>query len=89
MFQITIFFCVIIVPDVDWVAEGEQTMEDILSIKDNNNKAKNVILFIGDGMGLSTLMAARTYKGQKEGRPGEETYLSFEKFPNVALSKVK
>jgi len=30
-------------------------------------KAKNVILFIGDGMGISTITAARIYAGQKKG----------------------
>ncbi|XP_048742887.1 alkaline phosphatase, tissue-nonspecific isozyme-like isoform X2 [Ostrea edulis] len=39
-------------------------------------------------MGLSTINAARIYKGQKQGNPGEETVLEFEKFPHVALSKV-
>ena len=50
-------------------------------------KAKNVILFIGDGMGISTITAARIYDGQKRGMTGEEHQLSFEKFPNVALVK--
>jgi len=50
-------------------------------------KAKNVILFIGDGMGISTITAARIYDGQKRGETGEENSLSFEKFPNVALVK--
>ena len=50
--------------------------------------AKNVILFLGDGMGISTVTAARIYKGQLNGQTGEETQLNFEKFPNVALSKV-
>ncbi|MBV7258782.1 alkaline phosphatase [Erythrobacter crassostreae] len=50
-------------------------------------KAKNVILFIGDGMGISTITAARIYEGQKRGETGEENLLSFEKFENVALVK--
>ncbi|KPF63916.1 alkaline phosphatase [Porphyrobacter sp. AAP60] len=50
-------------------------------------KAKNVILFIGDGMGISTITAARIYEAQKRGETGEENSLSFEKFPNVALVK--
>ncbi|MEM6585674.1 MAG: alkaline phosphatase [Pseudomonadota bacterium] len=50
-------------------------------------KAKNVILFIGDGMGISTITAARIYEGQKRGQPGEENLLSFENFGNVALVK--
>jgi alkaline phosphatase len=50
-------------------------------------RAKNVILFIGDGMGISTITAARIYDGQKRGETGEENQLSFERFPNVALVK--
>ena len=52
-------------------------------------KAKNVILFVGDGMGISTLTAARIYQGQQvQGNEGgEENFLSFENFPNTALIK--
>ena len=50
-------------------------------------KAKNVILFIGDGMGISTITAARIYAGQKRGQSGEEYVLPFETFDNVALVK--
>lgn len=50
-------------------------------------KAKNVILFIGDGMGVSTLTAARIFEGQLRGESGEENRLSFEEFPYSALSK--
>ena len=38
----------------------------------NRNIAKNVILFIGDGLGVPTHTAARIYKGQKQGHSGEE-----------------
>ena len=50
-------------------------------------KAKNVILFIGDGMSVSTITAARIYEGQSQGKTGEEHSLSFEAFPNVAMVK--
>jgi alkaline phosphatase len=50
-------------------------------------RAKNVILFIGDGMGISTITAARIYAGQKLGQAGEEYVLPFETFDNVALVK--
>ncbi len=50
-------------------------------------RAKNVILFIGDGMGVSTVTAARIYAGQKLGKLGEEHVLPFETFDNVALVK--
>lgn len=50
-------------------------------------KAKNVILFIGDGMGISTITAARIFDGQSKGMPGEGNKLSFEEFQNLALVK--
>ncbi|KAJ8951450.1 hypothetical protein NQ318_006879 [Aromia moschata] len=49
--------------------------------------AKNIIVFIGDGMGVSTITSARIYKGQRLGAAGEEYQLTFEKFSNVALVK--
>ncbi|MHA6332203.1 alkaline phosphatase [Qipengyuania sp. CAU 1752] len=57
------------------------------SAQAENRKAKNVILFIGDGMGVSTVTAMRIYAGQKRGMSGEEYVLPFEKFDNVALVK--
>ncbi|MBQ1782375.1 MAG: alkaline phosphatase [Gammaproteobacteria bacterium] len=49
--------------------------------------AKNVILFVGDGMGISTLTAARILEGQLAGEMGEDHRLSFETFPHVGLVK--
>jgi alkaline phosphatase len=49
--------------------------------------ARNVILFIGDGMGVSTVTAIRILDGQEKGMSGEENVLPFERFPHVALSK--
>lgn len=51
-------------------------------------RAKNIIFFIGDGMPLSGITAARIQKGQEHGKLGEETSLYLESFPNLALSKV-
>ena len=52
------------------------------------SRAKNVILFIGDGMGISTITAGRIYDGQQRGLSGEEHQLSFESFPHSGLVKV-
>ena len=52
------------------------------------NVAKNVIIFLGDGMGPSTVTAARFYMAQSRGQKIEDTALAWETFPNVALSKV-
>jgi len=52
-----------------------------------DGKAKNVILFLGDGMSLTTVAVARILAGQRDGQPGEETLLSWERFPHTALSR--
>jgi len=49
--------------------------------------AKNVILFVGDGMGISTITAARIYAGQSKGLDGESYQLAMEKLPYSAFSK--
>jgi alkaline phosphatase len=49
--------------------------------------ARNVILFVGDGMGITTITAARILEGQRKGGPGEDNRLSFEEFPQTALVK--
>ncbi len=46
-----------------------------------------MILFVGDGMGVSTVTAARILEGQRRGGSGEEHLLSFETLPHLALSK--
>ena len=53
----------------------------------DKGKARNVILFVGDGMGVSTVTAARILEGQRLGGPGEEHQLAFEQLPFLALSK--
>jgi alkaline phosphatase len=52
-----------------------------------SGKAKNVILFLGDGMSLTTVAASRIYEGQQKGGSGEENLLSWERFPATAFSK--
>ncbi|XP_023947360.1 alkaline phosphatase, tissue-nonspecific isozyme-like [Bicyclus anynana] len=67
------------------------TAQDVLNSKLmetlNKNKAKNGILFIGDGMSLATVMAARTFAGQLERELGEDNVLDFEKFPVSGLAR--
>lgn len=73
----------------DWFNAGKAHLETQKSIKDRVGKAKNIILFVGDGMGVSTVTAARILAGEKAGLAGPERgSLYFENFPNVALSKV-
>ncbi|MEJ7847658.1 MAG: alkaline phosphatase [Pyrinomonadaceae bacterium] len=70
-----------------WRREGWNAVEKAKAVKTRKGKAKNVILFVGDGMGVSTLTAARIFEGQMRGESGEENRLSFEEFPFSALSK--
>lgn len=50
-------------------------------------RAKNVILFVGDGMGVSTITAGRIYAGQVRGRDGESYRLAMDTLPYAALSR--
>lgn len=50
-------------------------------------KARNIILFLGDGMSIATITAARILAGQRLGLSGEEFTLSFESFPYSGLAK--
>jgi alkaline phosphatase len=50
-------------------------------------RARNVILFVGDGMGITTVTAARIRQGQLHGQTGEENVLAFETLPFTALAK--
>lgn len=65
-----------------WMKHGQSLLDDKINLKRNMNKAKNLIILIGDGMGISTQMAARAYMG------GEAKELAFEKFPYLGLSKI-
>ena len=45
-------------------------------VPSSEQRAKNVILFIGDGMGISTVTAARIYAGQKQGQTFSRSRIS-------------
>ena len=72
--------------DNPWFTDAAGAIDARLA-RERVDGAKNVILFVGDGMGVSTLTAARILEGQMAGRHGEEGYLSFETFPHTALVK--
>ena len=76
------------VTPIDWNANAQKSLRAALNNIPITKPAKNVIVFVGDGLGVSTVTAARILKGQLQGQLGEEASLSFEEFPNVALSKV-
>ena len=72
-----------------WYSAGESKATSISAADytETRGAAKNVILFVGDGMGVSTVTAARILEGQLKGKLGEEHVLSFGTFPFAGLSK--
>ena len=71
-----------------WQKQAQDELKRAKNLKPNIGVAKNVILFLGDGMGVSTVTAARILHGQLQNKTGEESLLSFETFPYVGMSKV-
>ncbi|CAH1734438.1 unnamed protein product [Chironomus riparius] len=65
-----------------WKSKAQKTLQDKLNSRINTNKAKNVVIMIGDGMGFSSIMAARSYLKDVSAE------LSFEKFHHSGMSKV-
>jgi len=70
-----------------WFRDGRAAVEEAKKTEPIRTKARNVILFIGDGMGVSTITAARIFDGQRRGMTGEENTLAFETLPYTALVK--
>lgn len=64
-----------------WMSNGQKLLDQKLRQKMNTKKAKNLVIFIGDGMGLPSLMATRSYIGDVK------VELSFEKFSHTGLAK--
>ena len=77
--------------DNEWFKSAQvkvaNSEENIAAVVKESGKAKNVILFVGDGMGISTVTAARIMAGQLEGKLGEEHQLSFETLPFSGFAK--
>ncbi|XP_029003532.1 intestinal-type alkaline phosphatase [Betta splendens] len=70
-----------------WNNKGSQALDAAMKVQPKVRQARNLILFLGDGMGITTVTAARILKGQMAKRSGEETSLVMDTFPHVALSK--
>lgn len=70
-----------------WVADGEAALAAAKKLHPELGRAKNVILFVGDGMGIATITASRIFEGQRKGLDGERNQLAFERLPYLALSK--
>ena len=74
-----------------WFDLADRSITTKRGHKPNLNRAKNGIIFLGDGMGVSTITASRIFKGQKVlGMEfGEESELHMDTFPYLGTSKVR
>ena len=64
-----------------WLNNAKSFVEQQAQRTPNTKKAKNIIMFLGDGMSHPTVAAARVYIG------GEDKKLAFENLPYTASSK--
>jgi alkaline phosphatase len=69
------------------LAEGELSRRQKTAVH-VQKKAKNVIIFVGDGMGLPSVTAARIHRGQLEKRHNNQDPLFWENFSFAGLVKV-
>ncbi|XP_064577600.1 intestinal-type alkaline phosphatase [Zonotrichia leucophrys gambelii] len=70
-----------------WYKQAAAAIEASLQLQPRIHKAKNLIIFLGDGFGIPTITATRILKAQQQGKLGPETPLALDAFPYVALSK--
>ncbi|XP_065561120.1 alkaline phosphatase, tissue-nonspecific isozyme-like isoform X2 [Artemia franciscana] len=70
-----------------WYKDAQSTILQRLTQLPRFSKAKNAIIFVADGLGMTGVTAARILKGQKKGLQGEDAQLTFERFPDLALLK--
>lgn len=64
-----------------WINNAHRFIQAQLSKRPKKTIAKNVIIFMGDGMSMTTLATTRPYIRD------ENTFLSFEEFPVVGMTK--
>lgn len=74
-------------PADEWTERGRAAVARARTQVPPGARARNVILFVGDGMGIATVTAARILEGQRSGGTGEENRLAFEELPHLALAK--
>ncbi|XP_052049495.1 intestinal-type alkaline phosphatase [Apodemus sylvaticus] len=70
-----------------WNQKAAEALDVAKKLQPIQTSAKNLIIFLGDGMGVPTVTATRILKGQLTGHLGPETPLAMDQFPYMALSK--
>lgn len=73
-----------------WTQDAQTRLLQRIATPLIETKAKNILFYLGDGMSLPTISAARILKGQKVDKYefGEEAELHMESFPFTGTSKV-
>jgi len=71
-----------------WYNKAKNELDEAVRRQVRNKKvAKNVIVFIGNGMNMPTVTSGRILKGHLNGKLGAEEDLNFDLFPHSGLSK--
>src|SRR5690554_4032934 len=70
-----------------WYEDGKSLIADRRAVMNEPGQAQSVILFVGDGMSIATVAAARILAGQLRGESGEDNLLHFEPFRHTGLAK--
>ena len=78
----------LVIPYADWNTVAEEELAATLRRPINTNVAKNVIMFIGDGMGVSTVTGARILKVQDGHDTPDKTKLTMDQFDYTGLAQV-
>ena len=71
----------------EYRAQGEAQAAAHRAAPNHGDKAKDLIIFIGDGMGVSTITAGRIWQGQAAGQDGESTQTAMDSLDYAALVK--
>ena len=75
----------------DWYLAGETTISSAVELEEQASEdrrmAKNIILIVGDGMGIPTVTSGRIFQGQQAGLLGEEYSTSLDQMPYSGVVK--
>lgn len=69
----------------EYRAQGEAELQARRAAANRPDRARNVIIFVGDGMGVSTITAARIFAGQRAGVDGESFVTAMDRLDHTAL----
>ena len=75
--------------EADWKKLAQEDLRAAIHSRlPNIQTARNLILFIGDGMGVTSVTAGRWHKQKLTNITAHEATLSWDSFPTVGLAKV-